>query len=247
MADITIIRLEIENIEASDKKGSESDLSAGNLLEKSTNVKLEGNSSFVTGGVGQLKGFKQFEKELKKYGYEPDDFPDVKVGGLITGVKQRKKSKTRMTQANSTRMFTNAVDKGKTLYNDSYSALHTEASLRSIEIGKKRIRKYGPLALGTAGAITAGVFQYQATGHQLSGASHQANKEQRKATMALFSTGIGVSLATGQYWATAIMLAGRAWQVSQENRKTIYSITASQRIASVMSERLVQDVAYRRF
>jgi hypothetical protein len=101
-----------------------------------------------------------------------------------------------------------------------------------------------------ASAATAGYAmysQYKSIGYNLSGASHAAQIQQRRATTATFATGIGISIATGQYWATGLLLAGRAWQLSQQNRQELFEIKKSQIIANIMQERLVKDTIQRRF
>ena len=145
-----------------------------------------------------------------------------------------------------------------TLFKEGFSAsplLVTRAStnlyLRNISTPtKEQLLKGAKTASSAASAASAAYTiysQHKTIGYNLSGASHAAAKQQNKAQVGAFATGIGISLATGQLWATAMLIGGRALQLAQTNRQEIYRIRSSQVISTIMQERLIKDTIQRRF
>lgn len=127
----------------------------------------------------------------------------------------------------------------------------TNLYLRNISTPtKEQLLKGAKTASSAASAASAAYTiysQHKTIGYNLSGASHAAAKQQNKAQVGAFATGIGISLATGQLWATAMLIGGRALQLAQTNRQEIYRIRSSQVISTIMQERLIKDTIQRRF
>jgi hypothetical protein len=103
--------------------------------------------------------------------------------------------------------------------------------------------------LGAAGLAVAGYniySQYKTLGHNLSGASHSAQVQQRKAAVVNRGASL-IGAAIVNPWLAVGMVAHRAWQLSQTNRRELFEIRKSQIISNVMQERLVKDTIQRRF
>ena len=118
---------------------------------------------------------------------------------------------------------------------------------QNISIPNLEYAKMSKNAIVTGTAAYGLYSQYQSVGNTLSGASHAAQMQQRKASTATFATGISLSIATGQLWATGVLVANKAWQLAQSNRQEIYGIRSSQMTSSILRERLVKNTVERRF
>jgi hypothetical protein len=109
-------------------------------------------------------------------------------------------------------------------------------------MGKKQV--LGNITLAT---VAYNVYsQYKTLGHNLSGASHAGQIQQRKGTAVnKLSTVVGAAIIHPLF--AAGLVANAAWQLSQTNRRELFEIKRSQIIANVMQERLVKDTIQRRF
>jgi hypothetical protein len=210
-------------------------------LSQSTSEKAQlitpGN--LLVGAVGRsttAKSFKQQYEELNVFGAKGETPSEKKLQRAV-GYNMLKESVSRPS---------NFKGNPHPIKNRFISFGHGTGIVAS-NINYDPMKKYGPKAVTTALAGYTLYSQYKTTGYTLSGASHQAQMQQRKTQQASFATGIGLSLATGQYWATALMLAGRAWQLSQTNRQELYQIKSSQIISNIQRERLIKDTVQRRF
>lgn len=87
---------------------------------------------------------------------------------------------------------------------------------------------------------------YQKAGYEMSGATHAAAMQGRKASAASSASEIAIGFLINPI-AGAAMIAMKAYQLAQTNRREIFEIQKSQMLSQILQRNLVKTVAERRF
>jgi hypothetical protein len=225
---ITIIRLELTNVGNVASTLSPNEVSPGNLKDL---------ASGIVGGALAA-------------GYLKHSFGDSMLGSTQTSgtpggvISEKIRYPNRLARREALQM-------GKNIRTEAWKHLDFNAWKIGAEMGIRNMgaREFKKGSLGVMGLAVAGYnmySQHKVIGYNLSGASHSAQVQQRKAQAVNRMSSIA-GAAILNPWLAVGMIAHRGWELAQQNRQELYQIRSSQIIAGVMQERLVQNTIQRRF
>lgn len=120
------------------------------------------------------------------------------------------------------------------------------SKLDKLKSGISTTTKVASAGIGTVAAVYNVYSENQRLGMELSGSTHAASVQARKASLASFGAQLAGAALINPIAAVGV-LAMKAYQTSQTNRKEIFEIRKSQIQAQVLQRNLVKNVAERRF
>ena len=125
--------------------------------------------------------------------------------------------------------------------------LHAKQYLKNISAPTY---KQTTTAVSAAAALGTQAFSmysnYQKAGYEMSGATHQAAVQGRKAAIGGFATSVSVAALINPL-AAAGMIAMKAYQLAQTNRKELFEIRKSVIQSTILQRNLVNNIVESRF